>query len=419
MTSNGLTIVEVCQPHLHRGTVSVFFKAGSRFEMPAENGISHFLEHMIFRGTDGYPTTYAQNLAVEQLGGMLFAATAPDATEFSITLPMETLAEGAGLLATILTKPLFKDIDTERKVIAEEVLEDVDEFGRDIDIDFLSRSRLWPGHPLGQSIAGPLENIEGFTTDQIARHFHQTYVAENAVIALTGGYDPSTLPAIVEASFAALPSGGATPLLVSPTPAPGPTIHHTPKPGSQTQLRLAFHAPGENAALTVPLAIMLGVLDDGMSTRLHRRIFDELGLAYNVGAGMDAYHDVSAFNIDVTASHKNVAAVVRELLALVSELKHTPVPLPELEKAKRRAIWSLDDFLDDPHGMAAWYGEQALYRTPPSLLSRRDAYLAVTDVEVRHTADVVFSAGNLHVTTVGTVSQKTRHAIAAAVEGFR
>ena len=415
----GLTLVEVHQPHLHRGTVSVFFKAGSRFESSEENGISHFLEHMIFRGTEGLETPYAQNLAVERLGGTLFAATAPDTTEFSITLPMETLDEGSRLLATILTKPILGGIDIERNVIAEEVLEDMDESGQSIDIDYISRARLWPRHPLGQSIAGPLENIRAFTMDDIRRHFRRTYVAQNAVVCISGGYDAKSLPEVVTDSFETLATGGATPLAVPPELAEGPSIRHVRKPGSQTQLRLAFHAPGEDDPESVPLDILLGMLDDGMSTRLHRRIIDEKGLAYNIGAGMDAYHDVAAFNIDVTASHTKLAEVTRELLSIVFELKAKPISGDELEKAKRRAAWSMEEFLDDPHGMAAWYGEQALFRQPPTLQSRREAFLAVTEEAVARVAAKVFTLKRLHLSTVGAVSPKIKRDIQTAVDSFR
>ena len=170
--SNGVTLVEVCQPHLHRGSISVYFRAGSRYEAKESNGISHFLEHMIFRGTKRHPSTYDLNLAVERLGGTLFAATSPMTTEFELTLPVENLEAGAHLLATILTEPIFGNIDIERRIIAEEILEDYDDEGNPIDIDFLSRVRLWPDHPLGQSVTGPLDNVLGFKRSDIEEHFH-------------------------------------------------------------------------------------------------------------------------------------------------------------------------------------------------------------------------------------------------------
>lgn len=416
--SSGLTLVEVNQPHLHRGAVSVFFLAGSRFESTAQNGISHFLEHMMFRGSTGYPTTFEQNLAIEKLGGTLFAATAADCTEFELTLPRETFADGIALLSTILSKPLFNEIDIERKVIAEEVLEDLDEDGNPIDIDFLSRRQLWPDHPLGQSITGDIKNIEAFSVDDIAHHHQRSYVADNAVICLSGGFE-AHIPQVAIEAFSCLPQGEVMPISVSPTLAKGPALHHVKKPGSQTQLRLSFHAPGESASDNVPLTVLLGILDDGMSTRLHKRIFDELGLAYHVGAGIESYFDVSAFNFDVTVSHKNTPKVVAELLGLIGRLREETVPQDELKKAKQRAVWGIDDYLDDPHGMAAWYGEQALFRSPPTLDSRKADIRAVTAEDILMVAQKVFHPSNLHLTTVGSVSSRLAREIDKTVERYR
>ena len=413
----GLTLVAVNQPHLHRGAISIFFKAGSRFESAAHNGISHFLEHMMFRGTSGYPTTFEQNLAIEKLGGMLYAATAADCTEFELTLPRETLAAGIDLLATILTKPLFNDMEIERKVIAEEVLEDLDEDGNPIDVDFLSRRQLWPGHPLGQSITGDIKNIEAFSVDDIAAHYRRSYVANNAVVCLSGGFDEH-IPDIAIEAFSSLPRGEVMPMTAPPNLRPGPSIRHTKKPGSQTQLRLSFHAPGEDAPDNIPITVLLGILDDGMSTRLHRRIFDDLGLAYNVGAGIESYHDVSAFYFDVTVSHKNTPIVVSELLKLTDELRREMVSQEELDKATQRAVWGIDDYLDDPHGMAAWYGEQALFRLPPTLDSRKDDIRSVTREDVLTVARKVFQAKNLHLTTVGGITAKPARDIDSVIRRY-
>ena len=150
--------MEVCQPHLHRGSIAVYFKAGSMYETAAENGLSHFLEHMVFRGTAHHPNAYDVNLAVEKLVGNLFAATGPDSTEFGITLPTECLVSGSELLAEVVTAPVFRDIEIERRIVTEEIREDLDEDGKPIDMDFLSRRRLWPGHALGYAVTGPLDN---------------------------------------------------------------------------------------------------------------------------------------------------------------------------------------------------------------------------------------------------------------------
>ena len=404
---------------MHRASVAVYFRAGSRFETPQDNGISHFLEHMIFRGTLKRPTTYAVNHAVESLGGVLFAATSPSATEFELTLPPESLVSGIELLSEILTQPLFADLDIERRIILEEALEDYDESGNCIDWDFLSRSRLWPGHPLGQSVTGPIENIERFTVDDVRAHFEKYYTLQNAVVCISGAYDPTTIRPVLHASFSKLPGGGVVAVASAPALGAGPTIHHVKKHGSQTQLRIAFHAPGEEDPDNVAASVLMGILDDGMSTLLHRRIFDERGLAYNVSAGMDSYSDVAALGIDAAASHANLPETAGLILQLAMELKSTLPDPAELEKAKRRARWALEHFLDDPQSMNAWYGEQELYRKAPSLAERAEEISRISAEDIRRVANRIFSLENLHLTTVGMLSKKAANSIEQSVLKFR
>ncbi|MDJ0762353.1 MAG: pitrilysin family protein [Myxococcota bacterium] len=422
--SNGLTCVDIRQPHLHRGSVAVFFKTGSRYESPRDNGLSHFLEHMVFRGTEHHESAYALNLAIEQLGGTLFAATSPDATEYALTLPPQNLVSGIGLLAEIAARPIFNDIEIERRVVIEEIREDLDENGASIDIDFLSRKRLWPGHPLGQSVTGPIENARRFTAEDVRRHLTANYTAENAVVCLSGAFDAHEVSKAVETAFAALPTRGRPhdSICAVPSAAPilgrGPTVLHAHRPGSQTDVRLAFHAPSGTDPDWVGLGVLMGILDDGMSTRLHRRIFDELGLAYNVGADVERYADVGVLNIDAVASHASISNIAKEIATLAAELKNTVASDDEINKAKQRKTWCLESFLDDPHAMSAWYGEQALHWQPELLVNRMQRISAVTTADVRRIAARIFTRDNLHLTTVGVLDPAQQQQIAAIAEGF-
>jgi predicted Zn-dependent peptidase len=363
---------------------------------------------MVFRGTDRHPNAYDVNLAVEKLGGNLFAATGPDSTEFGITLPTECLVSGTELLAEVVTAPVFRDMEIERRIVAEEIREDLDEDGKPIDVDFLSRGRLWPGHALGYSVTGPLDNAFGFTEDDIRNHFLKHYVAENAVVCLSGSYDKEVLVPVVEQAFSQIPKRDSN-LTVPPPPLGlGPSVGHAHRPGSQTQVRMAFHGPGGNSSDRIALAIMMGILDDGMSTRLHRRIFDELGLAYNVSADVELYSDEGAINFDATTSHGKVVEIIKQIAQLIVELRDHPVERQELEKAKRREIWGLEGFLDDPHAMSAWYGEQDLYWRPRTIEDRIRIVGSITENDIVRVARRIFTSKNLHVTTVGILDDQTQ-----------
>jgi predicted Zn-dependent peptidase len=152
----------------------------------------------------------------------------------------------------------------------------------------------------------------------------------------------------------------------------------------------------------------MGILDDGMSTRLHRRIFDELGLAYNVSADVELYKDAGAFNIDATTSHSKVVEIIKQIAQLIIELRDHPVERQELEKSKRREVWGLEGFLDDPHAMSAWYGEQDLYWRPRLIEDRMRVVASITEDDIIRVARRIFSPKNLHVTTVGVLDDRAR-----------
>jgi predicted Zn-dependent peptidase len=192
----------------------------------------------------------------------------------------------------------------------------------------------------------------------------------------------------------------------------------TSKPGSQTQVRAAFHAPGDDDSDSVALATLLGVLDDGMSSRLHRRIFDERGLAYNIGASLDSYPDAAALNFDALTSHDNVIEVIEEILDIATSLRDTRVPEDELEKARRRAVFGIEELMDDPQAMSLWYGEQRLFRPPPPLDSRIRAHRGITADDIERAAGRVFTPQNLHVTTVGQRNARTGKGIERAISRF-
>src|SRR3954463_1349651 len=141
---NGLRVVTVELPHLHTGMVAVYVRAGSRQEDARRNGVSHFLEHLFFRGSANYPDGRAMNVLVEDCGGSLNGVTTRDHGYYFSPLHPRRLEVPLAVLGDMLARPLLKEIELEREVILEEILDEVDEKGRDIDVDNLSKRALFP-----------------------------------------------------------------------------------------------------------------------------------------------------------------------------------------------------------------------------------------------------------------------------------
>jgi predicted Zn-dependent peptidase len=409
--ATGLRVVTVRQPHLHRGTLAVYLGAGSRFESARDNGLSHFLEHMVFRGSERFPTAFDLNVAMERLGGTLDASTAPDATGFSVSLPRETLIRGVDLVAEVLIRPRFDALEVERRIIAEEIREDLDERGRVVDIDALSRARMWPGHGLGRPVTGPAENVTRFGRADLERWLAERYSARNAVVCVTGGIEAGPVMDAVERAFAAMREGAPQRAEPPPAGSSGPSAVHVDKPGSQTAIRIAFKTPGLCDPDVSAAELLLRLLDDGMSTPLHRRVFEDCGLAYNVGADLELYADTGALNVDALCSHDSVVPLAEEVLAILGALRDARVSGDDLDKAKRRAVWGLERHQDDADAMNEWYGEQELIARPRRLEDEARAVLALDPADVSRAAARIIRRDDLHITTVGVLGDRQRSAL--------
>jgi len=301
--------------------------------------------------------------------------------------------------------------------VAEEIREDLDENDAIVDIDYWSRSRLWKDDPLGQTITGSIENVMRFSLDDLKRWFDEKYVAQNMVVCISGATSAQQLETAKE-FFKNIPSGKRAENVTTPTLSNLPKSLHISKPGSQTQLRIAFHAPGLLDEDCVATEILMRTLDDGMSTPLHRRIFEDLGLAYNINADIEAYKDVGAVNIDATCSHENVEAVSKEILQIILNLRDSDLPKDAIIKAKSRAIWNLRDFQDSPGGMSSWYGEQELFRDVKTLEEEAIEIEAIEQLQLTRVARRIFTPSNLLVTTVGVQNKEQQQKLKDIMSSF-
>jgi predicted Zn-dependent peptidase len=415
---NGLQVVTIEMPHLHSVSVVAYAKVGSRYEDARDNGLSHFLEHMLFRGTDKHPSSYELSYAIEQLGGTLYAETGRDYSLYQVSLHPETLLPGLLLFGEILHHPLFADIELERAILLEEINEDLDEDGNVINIDDLAREAAWPDHPLGFPITGPLANVERFTEADVRRHFDRFYGARNLVLCIAGPVRHGEIMAGVRDGFATLRSGQEASIVSPVDTQTEPRFVYVDNPGSQTAVQLLFRGVGELDPDYPVQQALLRVLDDGMSTRLHYRICDQKGLAYYVSAGVDAFIDTALFEIDGTTAHAKVGALVDESFALIRELREGKVSPDELAKLKRRYRWDLEGTFDDPDGLAAWFGGGELFRPPVDFDTKLARTEAITVDDMARVAERLFRPERLTLAAVGGLEADQEDELRRKVERF-
>ncbi|HEX9295542.1 MAG TPA: pitrilysin family protein [Polyangiaceae bacterium] len=415
---NGLSVLVVPRPSAHRAALTMLFRVGSRFETAENNGLSHFLEHMLYRGSPSLKTAHDQAVAFEGLGASLYAATQADYGTMNLTLPPESLAEAVALFAEVVKEPRFSAIEIERGIVREEILEDLDDEGREIDADNLVRQLVYGAHPLGFTITGSLAQLSRFDRPMLRRHHARHYTAKNAVICFAGAVTPRRCFELARKHLASMPSGKRLPPSGPPPTQREPRIHHVPNISSQTTVRVAFRAISDRDPREPALEMLLRVLDDGMSTRLYERICDDKGLCYDVGALYESYEDDGVFDVAAEVQHERVAEVAREVLGVLGDLCEKGPSAAELERAKARHLWQTRAMLDDSESLGAYYALAALARLAPTPRDRHEQLSAVTPRDVRDVAQMVFRTKRLSLVTVGSVSQSKQRELDELVRSF-
>lgn len=415
---NGLRVVVAPQPQLHRAHVALYVRVGSRFETPAQNGLSHFLEHMLYRGTPRLPHAHDVNLAFERLGGYLYAATQVDFGVFSVTLPPESLAEATPLFAEVLMEPTFADIDVEKEIVCEEILEDLDDEGRQVDADNLSRQLIYPDHPLGYTITGDEARVRSFTREMLAAHHARHYNAANAVLALSGAVDPDRAFELARQSFSRMPRGERVPLTPPVHTQTRPRVRVVENVSSQTELRVCYRAVPDRSDMRPAMEMLMRVLDDGMSTRLYHRICDDKGLCYDVSASYDGYDDDGVLDFAAGVRHARVSVITREITSLLCELAATGPTDEELEKARRRHGWDMRTMLDSPEELAGFFAAGLLFDRFETPEERAAKNAAVSREEIRALAELVAQPDRLNVVAVGLLDEGEDRRLEDVVRGY-
>lgn len=416
---NGLAVTTVALPHLHTAVCALYLKVGARFESPADNGLSHFVEHMMFRGTERYPDSLALNTAVERIGSTLDAQTGRDYTLFQLGLPPECVAEGIGLLGELLARPRFDDIELERALVLEEINEDYDEQGVEINADDIARGLAFEHHPLGQRIIGPRANVERFTSADVRRHWTTFYGATNANLCVAGPVEHAEVVAAAQAHLAAMQVGQRAVVPAAPGHPTGPLLRHVNDAGSQTSLSVLFRAVPEIDPTYLSLVALQRVLDDGMSTRLHYTLADQKGLAYSIHAAVEPLVDATLFEIAGATANAKVPALARELLALLDGLRAGQITGEELARVRTRYRYETLAMLDDPQAMAGWYGGTALYFPPVPPSERLAAISAITVDNVIEMAKRVLTPDRLVLAAVGSLSKARLGELRSIVNDWR
>lgn len=398
---NRLRVVTVETPHLHTALIAVYVRVGSRHERPHNNGVSHFLEHLFFRGSARYPDTVAMNALVEEAGGNLNGVTTRDHSYYYTPIHPAHLETAASVLGDMLARPLLRQLEIERQVILEEMLDEVDERGRDIDVDNLSKAALFGSHPLALKIAGTRRSVKRLSLDQVKAHLWRFYVARNMVLTVVGDVKRREVLSLARRHFGALRPGRPT-REAAPARAPaGPWLRFIRHDESQTEFRLNFRVPPERHPDHAAMQILRRVLDDGLSSRLPYNVVERKGLAYSIHAALESFDDVGLFEVDAASAPDKAGAVLAEIASTLAELRERGPTDEEIDRAKRRHRMLLEFAADSPGELAGYFGATELFFPPEPFEERCAQVERQTPERIRQVARRYLAPSNLGVVAVG------------------
>jgi predicted Zn-dependent peptidase len=405
---NGLRVVTAPAPGLHSAMIALYVRAGSRHETAEVNGISHFLEHLFFRGSEGWPDTVAMNAAVESVGGSLNGITARDHGCYFTPIHPDEIGTGLAILGDLLRRPLLREMDVEREVILEEILDEVDADGRDIDSDNLSKRLAFGRHPLGFKIAGTPEIVRRLSERDVRVHHARFYTGTNLVLAVAGPVRPQEVLALAAEHLGALPRGRRS-VDAPPPPWPaGPSLEVVAHDDAQAEFSLSFPCPPErDPDYPVHLCIRR-ILDDGLSSRLPFEIVERRGLAYALHAGIDAFADAGMTVVDGACAPAKLPRVLEEVLRVLGGLASRPVPEEELLRVQRRHRMTLAFSLDSAAELAGWYGSGEVLSAPEGFEERCRRVERVTPADVLRVARETFRRRNAVAVVVGPARRRER-----------
>ena len=356
---NGLKVITETMPYVRSISVGIWIGTGSRRETPEQNGISHFIEHMLFKGTT---SRSAEDIArsVDSIGGHLDDFTSKEMVCYNTKVLDEHLPIAMDVLTDLVLNPVFReeDIEKEKGVILEEIKMDAD--NPDYLVHEIFSANFWKDHALGKPILGTKETVKSFTRDMIVDYYKQVYSPANMLITAAGRLSHERLVQLAGERFQALADSGPVPAAIAP----------------KTHARIALKNKKDLEQIHVSLGVpcypishedrfvcyaMNTLLGGGMSSRLFQNIRERQGLAYAVFSELSPYSDTGCLSVYAGTSLESVGKVVDCVMTEFKDLKHNLVPAEELRRAKDHLKGSLMLSLESTSSRMSNLARQQMY----------------------------------------------------------
>lgn len=403
--NNGIRVLSEKVPGCHSVSLGVWVNNGSRHESADNNGISHFIEHMLFKGTG---RRSAQDIAreVDSVGGLLNGFTSREFSCYFVRILSEKLTMAVDLLGDMICNASFSldDIEKERRVILQEVAMIDDNPEESIHDQF--SHRFWAGHPLGKPVIGTREIVGDLDRQQMLDFMSARYVGDNLCVVAAGGLEHDELVALVEKAFGDIPQGAVDSTTEAPVVTRKVDIKY--QDFEQTHICLGVEGLPQNHDERYGTYLLNTILGGNMSSRLFQKVREELALAYSVYSFHHNHSDSGSFVVYAGTSAEGAPEVVSAIIQELTRMKHEPVTSGELQSAKDYLKGSMLLAMESMDNRMSRLAKNELFlrNTGISLDKSRAMIDAVTIDTVQDLAQRLFINETLNLQIAGRVDQK-------------
>jgi len=406
LLDNGLRVITSAMPHTRSVSLGVFVGTGSRYERDEEAGVSHFIEHLCFKGTQQRATAKEVSEAIEGVGGILNGGTDKELTIYWCKIARPHFALAVDVLADMLSNSKFDpaDIERERQVIIEEINMSLDSPQQRVDT--LIDGLMWPEHPLGREVAGTKATVSTLARQDILGYLDHHYLANNTVLTVAGDISHQEASATLEDAFGSWRTGSPQTYLPASDEQSQPRFQSEHRDTEQAHLCLALPGLSLKHPDRFVLDLLNIILGEGMSSRLFTEIREKRGLAYAIQSYVNHHLDTGSLTIYAGVDPGHLPTAVKAIVEEIYRLKDK-VPEIELTKAKELSKGRLLLRMEDTRSVAGWLGGQELLLgkilTVDELVSIVDSIQADDLLRV---AQQLLIADKLNLAVVGPVKDK-------------
>jgi len=389
---NGLRLLTAQMPGMRSASIAFFFTVGSRYEYDAVAGISHFIEHMLFKGSQRYPTARLISETIEGVGGVFNGSTGKELTSYTARVPGEHLPIVMNVLADLVRHSLFDatEIEKERNVILEELSSTRDDPQEWVGL--LLDQAMWPGLPLGRDDAGFEETVSQLQRQQMLSYLDEYYRPNSLVISVAGNIDHALVLDTTESLFSDWQAREHTSWSKSLPPHDTPPVVLVTKETEQANICLGTLGIAHSSPDYYTLVLINAILGDGMSSRLFQTIREEQGLAYDIGSYFNSYFETGNLVVSAGVDPLQTEAAIRAISGELTRLCETAVPEDELGRIKAYIRGSMVLGLEGTQQVASWLGGQESLRNSildiDEVIARVDA---ITPQDIQRVAQTCFA----------------------------